>query len=1288
MVYKRVYQIVCLFAALSLGGLRGANITWTNTSGGLWSVPVNWSSHTLPGPSDAALITSAGTYTVTVDTNVAVFGLTLGGASGLQTLTNHNQIMGITNALVAANGIFQLGSSGTVNGLRGTNQGTINLSGGTINLPLTVSPAGIVNLNGSGVALEGALTNNGTINMSGPSSTLTLYNNRGIFTGSFYNQAGALFDIQNDQSVYSAGYGFESFTNNGTVRKSAGVGTTYFYVPFTNANTGTVDAQSGTIAFQNGGNIAGTYNTASNTTIQFGGGGFTETGPVTNTGSGLFRQYGATVTLNDRIPRFFLANGNVVLSPTFQGSGAIQDLQLDGATLTGTNRVTGTLGIDGGAVGQASPLTVTTNGVLDFNGGLVLIYAPITNFGTIYWSGSSLSLGNNTNTLTGAIYNRPGGVFDLQNDQGVTSQGYGFEHFDNAGTVVKTAGIGISSFAVVFTNTGTVDAESGTIQFTAGGNIGGTYNTASGGRIQFASGNYFENGPVTIAGSGLCQVSGATVTLNDQISNLVLSSGNVVLSPTFQNNGAISNLQLHGATLIGTNRVSGTLGLDGGALGSSVATSPLTILPGGVLDFNGAAVTINAPLTNNGTINWNSGNLTLANNGSSLTGVLYNQPAGHFNLLCDQSLSYSVGLGLEFFSNAGTVRKTAGVGTTAISVNSVNTGLIDAQSGAIHFSGGGTIGGTNNTASGATIAFDSGNYTAGTTTITGAGQCRLNGATVTLNDRIANFLLASGNVLLTPTFQTNGPIQNLQLDGATLLGTNRVSGTLGLDGGALGSSVATSPLTILPGGVLNFNGTAVTINAPLTNNGTINWSSGNLTLANNGSSLTGVLYNQPGGLFNLLCDQALSYNVGLGLEFFSNGGTVRKSAGVGSTTISVTTVNTGLVDAQSGAIHFSGGGTIGGTYNTAFGDLISFDSGNYTVGTPTVTGTGLCQQSGATVTLNDRIPNFVLASGNVVLTPTFQGSGAIQNLQLDGATLIGTNRVSGTLGLDGGALGSSTSRAPLTVQPGGVLNFNGATVTINAPLTNNGTINWSSGNLTIANNGSSLTGVLYNQPGGLFNLLCDQSLSYSVGLGFEYFSNGGTVRKTAGRGTTTISLAFTNAGTLDVQSGIIQLASSYMQIGGTMNFGIISLGDYGQITFSGNAPLTGTLSVNFEDGYFPSAGDSFALVSYASHSGIFTNLALPSQAQWQTNYSGTTFTLSVLSASGLPVILKPVSLASGQFTMQLNAEVGPTYILLASTNLTSWTPLATNTPLAMPLILVDTNASKFPRRFYRAQVSP
>jgi len=174
------------------------------------------------------------------------------------------------------------------------------------------------------------------------------------------------------------------------------------------------------------------------------------------------------VTLNDPHQQIQLVSGNVILSPTFEGSGTIQNLQLDGATLTGANVVTGTLGINGGGLGSASPLTVAGGGVLNFNGAAVNIYSPLTNAGTINWSGSTLTVANNAAAYTGAIYNQAGGLFNLQSDQALSSSGYGFELFSNAGIVRKTAGLGTSTFGLAFTNTGTVDAQSGTIQFQSG----------------------------------------------------------------------------------------------------------------------------------------------------------------------------------------------------------------------------------------------------------------------------------------------------------------------------------------------------------------------------------------------------------------------------------------------------------------------------------------------------------------------------------------------------------------------------------------------------------------------------------------------------------------------------------------------------------------------------------------------------------------------------------------------------------------------------------------------------
>src|SRR5947209_4640193 len=79
---------------------------------------------------------------------------------------------------------------GMVNGSGLTNQGTFNWTGGTLALPTTVAAAGTLNVSVGAVALQSPLTNFGTILCSSNSSSITLYNNHGTYTGVIYNQAG------------------------------------------------------------------------------------------------------------------------------------------------------------------------------------------------------------------------------------------------------------------------------------------------------------------------------------------------------------------------------------------------------------------------------------------------------------------------------------------------------------------------------------------------------------------------------------------------------------------------------------------------------------------------------------------------------------------------------------------------------------------------------------------------------------------------------------------------------------------------------------------------------------------------------------------------------------------------------------------------------------------------------------------------------------------------------------------------------------------------------------------
>jgi pectate lyase len=65
-----------------------------------------------------------------------------------------------------------------------------------------------------------------------------------------------------------------------------------------------------------------------------------------------------------------------------------------------------------------------------------------------------------------------------------------------------------------------------------------------------------------------------------------------------------------------------------------------------------------------------------------------------------------------------------------------------------------------------------------------------------------------------------------------------------------------------------------------------------------------------------------------------------------------------------------------------------------------------------------------------------------------------------------------------------------------------------------------------------------------------------------------------------------------------------------------------------------------------------------------------------------------VTISNGLFRCAITGDAGPDYLVLASTNLTSWTSVfITNSP-ALPFLWSDPNATNFGRRFYRIHLGP
>ena len=472
-----------------------------------------------------------------------------------------------------------------------------------------------------------------------------------------------------------------------------------------------------------------------------------------------------------------------------------------------------------------------------------------------------------------------------------------------------------------------------------------------------------------------------------------------------------------------------------------------------------------------------------------------------------------------------------------------------------------------------------------------------------------------------PGFQNLGAITNLTLKGSTLAGTNTVTGSLTLDTGTI-----TGPLTIEIGGMLNIAGN-VTLYGVLTNAGTVTMTgSANLGMLNNHTpSYTGSVYNLAGALWNIQTNAGLSGQSGYGYEYFINAGNVLKSLGADTANVSVSFTNTatGTVSNLAGMLSFNAGGVLAGDYDVATNTIIYFASGNFTMGVPSIiTGAGLCEFAGSMLTMTENVPaNLLLAGGNIVLGPAFQNLGGISNMTFHGSILTGANTVTGTLTMDTG-----TMAGPLTIESGGILNIAGNS-TLYGVLTNAGTVTMTGGaSLSMYNNHTApYSGGVYNLGGALWNIQTNASFSSQSGSDYEYFNNAGNFLKSLGADTANVSVNFTNTGTVNVQAGILSFNSGFTTSGGTLAFGVSSniASSYGQIYVPSAVALNGTASVNWLGGFVPAISNSFGLLHYASESGTFGDITLPSGYLGDGNYGATVFNLVITglgTQTGQPIL--------------------------------------------------------------------
>jgi hypothetical protein len=411
-----------------------------------------------------------------------------------------------------------------------TGTGVLTATGNLLWTGGDIGGTGSINVaNGATLTISGTILRvqrQNTINNSGTTLVTGSFGFEQSDNATFNNLAGALFDNQADALVggFANESGSRTFNNDGIFRKSGGTGTTEVDADFT--GSGTVDAESGNISF---GNYGAVFVSSTNTTI---GPGATVT------------YLNANDTLNDGAT--ITGAGLAIVSGTLttNGTTSAANLRLTNANNLNTN---GTLTIqqsfdwDGGNLGGTGSIAIANGATMTFEPTGTLVHRS----STINNSGVASVQGNYYQSDNAVFNNLAGGTFDIQSDVGVGLFAFesGSRTITNAGTFKKSAGTGTSSVQATFTNTGTVQALSGTLSFTDAYTQNSGSTVLNGGALATNSTIDLEGG--TLSGNGT--VTGG-VTNNATVSP-GFSPGAITITGSYtQNAGGTLDEELGGLT--------------------------------------------------------------------------------------------------------------------------------------------------------------------------------------------------------------------------------------------------------------------------------------------------------------------------------------------------------------------------------------------------------------------------------------------------------------------------------------------------------------------------------------------------------------------------------------------------------------------------------------------------------------------------------------------------------------------------------------------------------------------
>ncbi len=812
------------------------DIHWIAGTGN-WETAANWSPAVVPTAADNAIIDASGAYTVTINSAAIARSITVGtGTSGTQTLSLAPGSTSLTisdPSSVTTTGVL-IHSGLTLTGNGGLDvYGTFEWNGGTISgaAGWNIKTGATLNINtAAGKALSQRLLtidSGGTTNWLGGAISLG--------SGAGIDNFG-LFEAKTDATFSDSGSdaGFDNF---GTFRKSTTAGSTSFSSVDFNHTSGTLDIQTGT----------------------FNPGGGTSTAAISISSGAEFLMDSDTYIFGSGSNATGLGKVHVTAGTlTLNGNITIDHLQFDGGIVDGTGLVaigaTGQWFWTGGTMSGSGTTQVPTGASLTVSG--TSAKSLTTRTISIQVGGQMNLGGSGTLNLSsgGNIFNN--GTLDNLSDLNISDAGSD-GGINNTGLFKKSAGAGSTNLVnVSMTNAGTIQVQSGTLNPSILGSTGAIVLT---GNLVIDSDTVTLSGASDVSGTGLLQVAGGTLTLDnvDTIANFELTSGTLDGTGTLN----VGTASWSGGTMsgLGITNVPGsaTLTISGPTAKSLQRT--LNIAIGGTVSITGG-----------GTINLSTGS-SISNAGliDITVGVIFNDAGSAGDIT--NSGTFNV-------NSAGPVQLTGvtlgGSGTIALGTSSFLSVADGTQAGPI------TLG------TSAVFSIPSSTYTfANGTSISGTG---------TVN-------IAGGQLDVTAT-SLNIPILNLSV--GTLGGTGivNITGNSGWLGGTMSGSGTTN---VVSGGLLNIQGSGgkaiATRTLSTSGAGTIQVSGTGTINVSSGASINNA------GTLQINADNI--FNNGGAAGAITNTGTITKSAATGTTFFTgVPLVNNGgTIEILDGIINAGGG---------------------------------------------------------------------------------------------------------------------------------------------------------------------------------------------------------------------------------------------------------------------------------------------------------------------------------------------------------------------------------------------